>query len=74
MTHKNRKKVNKCHVLKFWMLSIKALNRISSQPKMLDPDPDPMNLDPEHCLVRQPFSGKKCFSVKYVSANPTNFL
>ncbi len=30
-------------VIKFWIL-------IGIQPKMLDPDPDSMNPDPQHCL------------------------
>ncbi len=32
----------------FW--SLKAWIRIGNQPKMLDPDPDEMNADPQPCL------------------------
>jgi hypothetical protein len=34
----------------FW--SLKPWIRISIQPKMLDPDPDEMNADPQPCLER----------------------
>jgi hypothetical protein len=39
----------KVHVLKGWMASFEIRIRIGIQPKMLDPDPDEINEDPQPC-------------------------
>jgi hypothetical protein len=56
MTHKNRKKFTKFHVLKCRMFSFEGWRpkpwiriRTGIQPNILDPDPKSMNLDPKHC-------------------------